>query len=157
MNPEKAKSLPDNTCRHRTKTGRRCRLPVLPNSALCFRHSPLPGSREDNDDLSLELFGELPVGTPPDLTNAKQVNDCLSKAVVLLARGRISPRRAAVLTFSCSQLLRSVAAMQREEDNLPQVIVDMRRPDSAEYEAYRSRTQAHQEIPNSTSEEEVKR
>ena len=138
MITENAKSLPDNTCRHRTKTGRRCRLPVLPNSALCFRHSPLPGSREDKDDLSAELFGELPVGTPPDLTNAKQVNDCLSKAIVLLARGRISPRRAAVLTFSCSQLLRSVAAMQREEDNLPRVTVNIQQPDREDEGAGRS-------------------
>src|SRR5215472_16525697 len=128
MDPVDSKSFPANTCGHRTRTGKRCRLPVLPNSVLCFRHTALPVSHNDTSDLSRDLFGELPVGQLPDLKGAEQVNECLSKTVVLLAQGRISPRRAAVLTFSCSQLLRSVSAMQRLGAE-PEIILNMRPPE----------------------------
>jgi hypothetical protein len=129
MNHEDAKSFPTNKCRHRTRSGRYCRLPALPNSVLCFRHSPLPDSRTDTSDLSAELFGDLSAGQLPDLKSAEQVNQCLSKTVVLLAQGRVSPRRAAVLTFTCSQLLRSGTAMHWEEDNLPSIILNMQQPE----------------------------
>ena len=128
MDPLDANSFAANTCRHRTRAGRRCRLPVLPNSVLCFRDTPLPNSQNDTSDLSRDLFGELSAGQLPDLKSAEHVNECLSKIVVLLAQGRISPRRAGVLTFSCSHLLRTVSAMQREGQE-PQIIIDMERPE----------------------------
>ena len=74
-----------------------------------------------------DLLGELPAGQLPDLKSAEHVNECLSKIVVLLVQGRISPRRAGVLTFRCSQLLRSVSAMQRQGTE-PEIIIDMDRP-----------------------------
>src|SRR5262249_29670961 len=125
-----------NTCRHRTQTGRRCRLAALPNSVLCSRRTPLPDSHNDTSDLSRDLLGELPAGQLRDLKSPEHVNECLSKILVLLAHGHISPRPAGVLTFSCSQLLRSVSAMQREEDNEPRFIVDMRLPERDPVDPY---------------------
>jgi hypothetical protein len=100
----------------------------IPCSASATLLCPTPAPTHPTY-LSAELFGDLSAGQLPDLKSAEQVNQCLSKTVVLLAQGRVSPRRAAVLTFTCSQLLRSGTAMHREEDNLPSIILNMQQPE----------------------------
>ena len=62
-------------------------------------------------------------GTTDDITAI------LSNIVVLVAKGRLSPRRAAVLTDALSLMLRSVVVMDRiTESTPPQIIWDAPRP-----------------------------
>jgi hypothetical protein len=95
-------------CSHRTRTGRRCRLPVLPNSALCFRHgSGLETQRPDADLAS--AFNQL-----GHFRSAVVINEFLSKLLTLLVQDRISTRRAAVLGYLTNQLLRTLPAIDHE-------------------------------------------
>jgi hypothetical protein len=103
-----------NRCSFRFPNGSRCRLSVLDTSThLCFNHAKLQLQQRDLANLLDELFPGLPGNELPDLTQASQLNLLLSRIVVLLAEGRISPRRAAVMTFASSLLLRSVVVMDR--------------------------------------------
>jgi hypothetical protein len=69
----------------------------------------------------------------PELRTAEQISDFLARVVVLLAQGRISPRRAAVFTYACGLLLRSAVVIDRklvdDFNNMPHSIFDMPIPD----------------------------
>jgi len=96
-------------CRRRSRANGRCRLPVQdPATGLCFRHADRVGrttySVADVADLSVELFGE----SVPSFQSAEEINSTLCHLVVLLAQGRISSRRAAVITHALSLILRGV-------------------------------------------------
>jgi hypothetical protein len=113
-----------NRCSFRFPNGKRCRLLILdPGFTLCFQHAKLKLDHRELADLSSDLLGD-------DLTEfrtAKQINDLLTRVVRLLAQNRISPRRAAVLTYAASLLLRSVVVMDRQAsdgDQCPQIIWD---------------------------------
>jgi hypothetical protein len=54
------------------------------------------------------------------------INDVLSRLLILTSQNRVSPRRAAVIAYICNLLLRSIP---REEDQPPQIIVDMPGPE----------------------------
>jgi len=119
-------------CRHRTRTGRLCRLPALDaHSGLCFRHASLRDRQIDDGDLSAALLGSL-----TGFNSAADVNGFLSKLLFLLVQNRISTKRAAVLTYICAQLLRGFRAMDLETANLEapgdsgpqQVLIDLLRP-----------------------------
>jgi hypothetical protein len=61
-------------------------------------------------------------------TSAAPLNDFLSRLLLLLARDRISPRRAAVLAYITNQLLHTVSVMGQEAaarnpKNLPPKII----------------------------------
>jgi hypothetical protein len=117
-------------CRSRNRSGSRCRLHAQdPATGLCFRHAARPGTTSDDTDLSADLFPELPANELPELRTPEQINDFLSRVVLLLAQGRISPRRAAVITFACSLLLRSVVVMDRQGSDCSLLIADLRGPD----------------------------
>ena len=97
-------------CQHRTTTGRRCRLGVVqPSSGLCFRHAFLRSQLGEEADLRTALAGDL-----PDFTSAEQINAFLSKLLLLLSENRVSPRRAAVIAYVGSLLLRSLPLVQWE-------------------------------------------
>ena len=114
-----------NRCTFRFPNGSRCRLSVVDTSTgLCYSHAKLQLQHSDLADLSEELFPRLPEDKLPDLTTAEHINVLLSRIVLLLAQGRISPRRAAVMTFGGSLLLRCVTAM----DRAPNFIFDLPRP-----------------------------
>jgi hypothetical protein len=116
-------------CRHRTVSGRRCRLRVLnPESHLCFRHAQLRQKKRHAADLAGDLAGQL-----TEFTTAADLNTFLSRLLLLQAHDRIAPRRAAVMAYTCNLLLRTLPAMDREingdPDADPVIIFDMPRPD----------------------------
>src|SRR5271155_3738119 len=115
-------------CRSRKRSGGRCRLPVQdPATGLCFRHThrvrKTTDRLDDSLDLSAELFTEQSV-----LSTAEDINSVLCNVVTLVAQGRISTRRAAVITYTLSHVLRSVAIMDREPSQPPQIISAPPRP-----------------------------
>ncbi len=90
-------------CTHRTATGRRCRLSVSDaHSSLCRQHHA-------------ELLQEQSADHCPRLIRnfqgfqtAQGINHSLKHLYELLAQNRISPRRAAVLSYISSLLLRTL-------------------------------------------------
>ena len=135
MKKEHSKSISanDSRCRHFTREGRRCRLRVLnPQSGLCFRHAGLQEKQSDaaDSDLTAAFSGLL-----GDFHSAAQINDFLSKLVLLLAQNRISSRRAAVLAYINQLLLRTLPAIEQERDpqspenaSTPIIVMDVARP-----------------------------
>ena len=131
-NPEKppataAGSSPDAPrCQHHFPNGTQCRFrgPDL-QSGLCLRHfrekfvAALPSSPSDSEDLSADLLPE-----PTDFSYGEDVQKFLARLVVQVAKGRVSPRRAAVLGF-----LHSHRAIDKESENEhEQFIFDLPRP-----------------------------
>ena len=138
-----ASKSPASRCTHAYADGRRCRAPRAPESHLCGDHArlalkitrspalgqllagprnrearsatpssfpPLHGNLESPDlDVSSYLLGPV-----EDFRTAAAVNHALGKLLILLAGNRISPRRGAVLAYTCQLLLQSVAAVDKE-------------------------------------------
>ncbi len=123
-------------CAHRTPAGRRCRLRVVDApSGLCFRHPQLRHQHLEVADLAPDLVGEL-----LEFTSAAQINQVLSRLLILLPQNRISPRRAAVIAYISNLLLRTLPAIDQElhpepdQDTAdPVIICDVPRPDSGEH------------------------
>ncbi len=111
----KPNSIKHPRCRQFTADGTRCRLAVLDNRTnLCFRHSALIAAvaqppQNDSEDLSPDLLPEL-----SEFDSAVDINKFLARLVVLVTKGRISPRRASVLAYITNQLLHSHRAIDRE-------------------------------------------
>jgi hypothetical protein len=109
-------------CVHFYPNGRRCRLSVqAPNSHFCPAHTRLPQNEPDPAEIASTLTADL-----DDFTSAAQINNFLSRLLLLLAQDKISTRRAAVLAYITNQLLRTLPAIAKEENAEPTVIVDMR-------------------------------
>jgi hypothetical protein len=107
-------------CRRRSRANGRCRLPVQdPATGLCFKHAAqLPSatlSAPDRADLSADLFGEV----IPSFKSAEEINATLAHVVVLVAQGRISSRRAAVMTYALSLILRGVLVIDKKAADAP--------------------------------------
>jgi hypothetical protein len=120
MKPQNTQVLSITTCRHRTRTGRRCRFPVSENSALCFRHATRLDAKLVDADLSA-AFGNEPL----DFRSAVQINDFLAKLSGLLIQNRISSRRASVLAYIANLELRTLPAIDHElnpHDEFPRII-----------------------------------
>jgi hypothetical protein len=115
----------DSRCAHRFANGRRCRLSAATaNAGFCLIHAPV-GIRAHDD------FSVLPtlVRKPEDFQSAENLNQSLAALHNLLAEGRISPRRASVIAYVDSLILRSITAMQLEEQRAPvEIIYDAPRP-----------------------------
>ncbi len=111
MKPKRTDSDPFSRCRHTYVNGRRCRLP-LPDrdSVFCTRHANLPQKQTDTEDTASLVAGLT------EFTSAEPVNEFLSRLLLLLGQNRISPRRAAVLAYIANQILRTIAAMDREDE-----------------------------------------
>ena len=111
-------------CQHRTLRGR-CRQPATDaTGTLCFDHARAAIQARDD-------FAVLPslVRKPEDFQSAEDLNQSLAALHNLLAEGRISPRRAAVIAYVDSLILRSITAIQLEEKNQPvELIFDAPRP-----------------------------
>jgi hypothetical protein len=104
------KTASPSPCAHFFPSGRHCRRLVSPsNSRFCSRHAKLPENLQP-DDLTPELTAD-----PEYLDSLDGIYNFLCKLAVLLARNRISTRRAAVLAYINSQLLHAFAATRREE------------------------------------------
>ena len=109
-----------NRCRARNRTGAQCRLPAQdPAKGFCARHadrvSRTTQSAADRADLSADLFGEL----VPSFQSAEEINATLAHLVVLVAQGRISSRRAAVITYALSLILRGVLVIDKKAADAP--------------------------------------
>jgi hypothetical protein len=128
--PSSAKSP---RCRHYTDHGRRCQLPVVDTrSGFCFRHAKAQPAPPDSNDVSAELLGEL-----SEFEYASDINKFLAKLLVLVTKGRVSPRRASVLAYITNQLLHSHRAIDRETDQEPvTIILDGPRPDRSGNDDY---------------------
>jgi hypothetical protein len=95
-------------CHHRFANGKRCRLPGSDSQlGLCLRHFTLSAAadlsrkyaHDDSEDFSSELLGR-----PTELASTIEVKQFLSRLLLLVTSGRISPRRAAVLVYITNQL-----------------------------------------------------
>ncbi len=104
-------------CQHRFANGKRCRLPGVDSQlGLCLRHFTLNAAanlssqkaHDDTEDLSAELLGQ-----PSPSASAVEVKQFLSRLLLLVTRGRISPRRASILVYITNQLLYSHTANHR--------------------------------------------
>jgi hypothetical protein len=107
-------------CRRRSRANGRCRLPVQdPATGLCSKHAALAArttpSAADRADLSADLFA----GPIPSFKSAEEINATLAHLVVLVAQGRISSRRAAVITYALSLILRGVLVIDKKAANAP--------------------------------------
>ena len=114
MNPET--SVPSSTllhCQHRSASGRRfCRMPIAdPASGLCLRHAAAQKKDRDAANLAAKLIGDT-----QEFTSAITINRSLGELYKLLARDEIAPRRAAVMAYTGSLLLRTLPAIERENE-----------------------------------------
>src|SRR5713226_660488 len=90
-------------CTYRTDTGRRCRLSVSDaHSSLCRQHRA-EQIQEQAADHHLQLVRNF-----EGFQTAQGINHSLKHLYELLAQNRISPRRAAVLSYISSLLLRTL-------------------------------------------------
>jgi hypothetical protein len=104
--------IDDSTrCQQRTASGRRCKLPVeSAGKLLCFMHT-----REMLRADTLNLKAALLTGHQGFQT-AQGINNSLRNLYILLANNYISPRRAAVLAFINSLQLRTLPAIDADNE-----------------------------------------
>src|SRR4051812_25539122 len=99
----KPSSLSDRHCAYRFIKGRHCTEFARIGSEFCFRHRTLDDERREAADVSAALTkGLKELNTPAD------INQFLSRLLLLQAQDRISPRRAEVLVDTANQLLRTI-------------------------------------------------
>ena len=116
-------------CQQRTPSGRRCRMAVSdPDSGLCARHAAQLQRDLDQVDLAAHLLGDI-----QEFRSAADINHSLGELYKLQARNKISPRRAAVMAYTASLLLRTLPAIEHETNPAAsehqRIIIDMPRPD----------------------------
>lgn len=113
MNAKSTKSNRINTvnrCQHNFDNGTRCRLPIAdPTHNLCPRHASLHSEPPKVADLRSILAGKV-----TEFEDAQEVNKFLSNLLILLSEDRISPRRAAVMAYTCNLLLRTLTVHIQE-------------------------------------------
>jgi hypothetical protein len=132
-------------CIYLYPNGRRCRLNGNPN--FCPAHAPLPVNQPNPAEIASTLTANL-----DDFTSAAQINNFLSRLLLLLAQDKISTRRAAVLAYITNQLLRTLPAIAKEENAEPtQIIFDMPGPDRDRPEPEQNRPQ-HPAAPDNNKE-----
>jgi hypothetical protein len=117
-------------CQARTRSGSQCRLHSQdPSTGLCRRHALRASKTTDGLDDSLDLSDDILAVNDGSYSTTDHITAILSNVVVLVAKGRISARRAAVLTDALSLMLRSIVVMDRLGENTPpQIIWDAPRP-----------------------------
>jgi hypothetical protein len=95
-------------CQHRTRSGRQCRsLVANANSSFCAAHATY--ELGDSEDFVVALTERS-----CRFQNAQGINHSLGGLYTLLAQGRISPRRASVLAYISSLLIRSLTAIDND-------------------------------------------
>ena len=83
---------------------------ATPHLSLGTATAPTRDTDTDTDtDVAADLLGPV-----EDFRTAAAVNHALGKLLILLAGNRISPRRGAVLAYTCQLLLQSVASVDKE-------------------------------------------
>ncbi len=109
MTPKSSSSdFTPERCQYRTATGRQCcSVAVDPDSSFCARHAA--SEPADSEDFSVPLTERA-----CRFQNAQGINHSLGALYTLAAQGRISPRRASVLAYISSLLLRSLTAIDND-------------------------------------------
>jgi len=113
-------------CQHRTLKGRCRQLASGPAGTLCFDHARDEQQAKNDFTLLATLVRKC-----EDFQSAQALNETLGNLHNLLAEGRISPRRAAVIAYVDSLILRTLPAIDRElnpkpdEDEPVQFICDI--------------------------------
>ncbi len=130
-------------CQARNRDRSQCRLSAQdPVIGLCSRHAQRACKLADQLDDSIDLYAEIFAADRGVLDTPENINAMLSNIVTLVARGRISTRRAAVITYALSLILRSVVVMDRKAANTPPEITwGSYRPQSGDDEPAGSDTQ----------------
>ncbi len=128
MNPQTASSTTSSVllhCQHRTASGRRCRMTVSePHSGLCGKHAADHQKELDQADLAAVLIGDI-----EEFRDAVTINHSLGELYKLQARNKITPRRAAVMAYTCNLLLRTLPAIEHEAgEDEQKIIIDMPGP-----------------------------
>ncbi len=102
---------PTARCAHLTASGRHCRQLVAgPHEELCFHHRALQQAKQ-----ALDLSGPL-LSESQGFQTAQGINFALTNLYELLAADRISARRAAVLAHINSLLLRTLPAIDADNE-----------------------------------------
>lgn len=97
-------------CEHHFPNGMRCSMPTPnPDVPYCSRHAKLAQNEPVEQDLSKFILKGS-----QDFQTAQGVNFSLANIFELLAKNRISARRAAVLAYIGSLILRTHASIDRE-------------------------------------------
>ena len=112
FNPQDSNTLHPR-CQHHTAKGRQCRTQLTSSHpTLCTRHARLARERQRDDsaDLSALLLADL-----PEKKSAADIHALLWNLSLALQQGRISPRRAAVLAYINSLLLRTLPAIEKQQ------------------------------------------
>jgi len=109
MKSASAKQVPGHhRCLYLSATGRKCRSWVLdPRAMFCPRHTQ--AQPNGADDFSLQLLQHS-----CNFQNAEGIHDSLRHLYILLASDAILPRRAAVLGYLTSLLLRTLPAAHND-------------------------------------------
>jgi hypothetical protein len=76
---------------------------------------PLIPAPSDFEDLSADLLPQ-----PSEFDAALSINQYLSRLLVLVTKGRVTPRRAAVMAYITNQILHSQRAFHRERETQEQ-------------------------------------
>ncbi len=102
-------------CQQRTPSGRRCRMAVSDaDSGLCAKHAADRQTELDQADLAAVLIGDI-----QDFRDPVTINHSLGELYKLQARNKINPRRAAVMAYTASLLLRTLPAIARDSGVQP--------------------------------------
>ncbi len=107
-NPNKiSPHFPDKRCHYISPKRRQCRLLVLdPEGVFCPRHVRM---QSNPNDFTFLLFQRA-----AGFQNAQGINKSLATLYALLADDSISPRRASILAYISSLLLRTLPAIENE-------------------------------------------
>jgi hypothetical protein len=98
-------------CQHRTPSGRRCKLPIEgPGKVFCYTHIQALMKAD-----ALNLKNAL-LTNHEGFQTAQGINFALTNLYKLLAGGYLSPRRAAVLAFINSLQLRTLPAIDADQE-----------------------------------------
>ena len=104
-------AVPSIRCAHRTASGRQCRLAISdPQSGLCANHHAELKEKERADVAGI-LFRDS-----QDFQTAQGINYSLRSLYWLVGKNRISSRRATVLAYISSLLLRTLPAIAAERE-----------------------------------------
>ena len=110
-------------CQHHTRKGRCTLLVSDPASAFCSDHSRPLRKASAQAAVASRLIGET-----GEFRSAVEINRSLGELYKLLARDEIAPRRAAVMAFTASLLLRTLPAIEHETQSEQQFLFDVPRP-----------------------------
>ncbi len=101
-------------CQHFTATGRQCAsLAGDRSSGLCPRHA----AQSQAASTDAANFRQALTRDAEDFQNAQGVNNSLGTLYCLLSEGIISPRRASVLAYISSLLLRTLPAIDYDNEH----------------------------------------